>query len=212
MIIIKNKTTLMLRILFPIWLLLYLNLENITNFFVYDFINLSKDSHLGGAVWFFIFEVQKVLLLLILIVFGVEIIRTYFAPERTRKLHGGKKLFAGNVLASLRELLLHFVRVPQSICFLGFVESGVPFGVTFSFLIAAPMINEVSLVLLFGLFGWKTTLFYMSTGLFIEMISCYVIGKLKLEKFVEPWVFEVNAKHSEITEEKFSPRIELRKV
>lgn len=204
MIITKNKTTLMPLILFPMWLLLYLNLENITNFFVYDFINLSKDSHLGGAVWFFIFEIPKVLLLLILIVFGVGIIRTYFSPERTRKLLGGKKLFAGNVLASLLGIVTPFCSCSAIPLFLGFVESGVPLGVTFSFLIAAPMINEVALVLLFGLFGWKTALLYMSTGLFIAMVSGYVIGKLKLEKFVEPWVFEVKAKHSDISEEKIS--------
>lgn len=195
--------------LLPLWFLLYLNLESITNILVYDFINLSKNTHLTDAVWFFVFEVPKVLLLLTLIVFVVGIIRTYFSPERTRKILGGKKLFAGNVSASLLGIVTPFCSCSAIPLFLGFVESGVPLGVTFSFLIAAPMINEVALVLLFGLFGWKTALLYMSTGLLIAIISGYIIGRLKLEKYVEPWVYEVKAGHLEMEEEKisFSQRI-----
>jgi len=136
----------------PVWLILYLNLENITNLLVYEIINLSKDTHITNAIWFFIFEVPKVLLLLVLIVFAVGIVRTYFSPERTRKMLGGKKLFAGNVSASLLGIVTPFCSCSAIPLFLGFVESGVPLGVTFSFLIAAPMINEVALVLLFGLF------------------------------------------------------------
>ncbi len=199
----KNKYLIPV-ILLPIWFLLYLNLENITNFFVYKVINLSKDTHLTNAIGFFIFEVPKVLLLLILIVFGVGIIRSYFSPERARKILGGKKLFAGNVSASLLGIVTPFCSCSAIPLFLGFVESGIPLGVTFSFLIAAPMINEVALVLLFGLFGWKTALFYMSTGLIIAIISGYIIGILKLERFVEPWVYEVKAGHLEMAEEKIS--------
>lgn len=196
-------------LLLPLWFILYLNLENLTNFLVYEIVNLSKGAHFTDAVWFFVFEVPKVLLLLTLIVFGVGIIRSYFSPERTRKLLGGKKLFTGNVMASLLGIVTPFCSCSAIPLFLGFVESGVPLGVTFSFLIAAPMINEVALVLLFGLFGWKTALLYMSTGLVIAMISGYIIGRLKLERFVEPWVFEVKAGHLEMAEEKtsFSQRI-----
>jgi uncharacterized membrane protein YraQ (UPF0718 family) len=190
--------------LLPLWFLLYLNLESITNILVYDFINLSKNTHLTDAVWFFVFEVPKVLLLLTLIVFVVGIIRTYFSPERTRKILGGKKLFAGNVSASLLGIVTPFCSCSAIPLFLGFIESGVPLGVTFSFLIAAPMINEVALVLLFGLFGWKTALLYMSTGLLIAIISGYIIGRLKLEKYVEPWVYEVKAGHLEMEEENIS--------
>ncbi len=193
----------------PIWFILYLNLENITNFLVYDLTNLSQNTHLTDAIWFFIFEVPKVLLLLVLIVFGVGIVRTYFSPERTRKMLGGKKLFAGNVSASLLGIVTPFCSCSAIPLFLGFVESGVPLGVTFSFLIAAPMINEIAVVLLFGLFGWKTALLYMSTGLIIAILSGFVIGRLRLERYVEDWVYKIKAGKLEMEETKpaFAERI-----
>lgn len=200
---IKNKI-LLLVILLVLWLLLYLNLSAIADFLVYSILGLDRNTHLTDAIWFFVFEVPKVLLLLTLIVFGVGIVRSYFSPERTRKMLGGKKLFTGNVSASLLGIVTPFCSCSAIPLFLGFVESGVPLGVTFSFLIAAPMINEVALVLLFGLFGWKTALLYMSTGLLIAMLSGYIIGRLKLEKYVEPWVYEVKAGRLEIAEEKVS--------
>lgn len=200
---IKNKILLLITLL-VLWLLLYLNLSAITDFLVYSILRMRKDNHLTDAIWFFIFEVPKVLLLLTLIVFGVGIVRSYFSPERTRKMLGGKSLFTGNVLASLLGIVTPFCSCSAIPLFLGFVESGVPLGVTFSFLIAAPMINEVALVLLFGLFGWKTALLYMSTGLLIAMVSGYIIGRLKLERYVEPWVYEVKAGQLEIAEEKVS--------
>ena len=204
----KSKILLLLLLL-PLWLLLYLNLERITDFLIFSLIGLTPKTHLTDAIWFFIFEVPKVLLLLTIIVFVVGIIRSYFSPEKTRKILGGKKLFVGNVLASLLGIVTPFCSCSAIPLFLGFVKSGVPLGVTFSFLIAAPMINEVALVLLFGLFGWKTALLYMSTGLIIAMLSGFIIGRLKLEKYVEPWVYEVKAGHLEMAEVKiqFSDRI-----
>ena len=189
-------------LLFPLWLLLYLSLEKITDLLIFSLLGLTPKTHLTDTVWFFVFEVPKVLLLLALIVFVVGIIRTYFSPERTRKILGGKKLFVGNVLASLLGIVTPFCSCSAIPLFLGFVESGVPLGVTFSFLIAAPMINEVALVLLFGLFGWKTAILYMSTGLIIAMFSGYVIGRLKLERYVEPWVYQIKAGHTELEEAK----------
>ena len=202
----ENKKILPLILIasLALWFLLYLNLEMITNILIYDIANLSKGTHLSEAIHFFVFEVPKVMLLLVLIVFVVGIIRTYFSPERTRKILGGKKLFAGNVLSSLLGIVTPFCSCSAIPLFLGFVESGVPLGVTFSFLIAAPMINEVALVLLFGLFGWKTALLYMSTGLAIAMLAGYIIGRLKLERFVEPWVYEVKAVHRASGEEKIN--------
>lgn len=206
----KEKTKILFPLLLlPVWLLLYLNLEWITDTLIFSLIGLTPKTHLTDAVWFFVFEVPKVLLLLTLIVFVVGIVRSYFSPERTRKLLGGKKLFAGNVMASLLGIVTPFCSCSAIPLFLGFVESGVPLGVTFSFLIAAPMINEVALVLLFGLFGWKTALLYMSTGLLIAMISGYIIGRLKLERYVEEWVYKIKAGHLEMEEIKptFSERI-----
>ena len=186
------------------WILLYSNLEVIIDSIVFSLFRLEKESPFTSAMYFFIYEVPKVLLLLTLIVFVVGIIRSYFSPERTRKMLGGKKLFAGNVLASLLGVVTPFCSCSAIPLFLGFVESGIPLGITFSFLIAAPMINEVALVLLFGLFGWQTALLYMSMGLMIAMISGYIIGKLKLEKYVEEWVYKIKAGHTEIAEDKLS--------
>jgi uncharacterized protein len=195
-------------ILLFLWIALYALLQSLADTLV-AFLGLPQGDHLTEAVRFFVFEVPKVLLLLTLIVFVVGIIRSYFSPERTRKILGGKKLFVGNVLASFLGVVTPFCSCSAIPLFLGFVESGIPLGVTFSFLIAAPMINEVALVLLFGLFGWKTALLYMSTGLIIAMVSGYIIGILKLERFVEPWVYEVKAGHLDLYEEKlpFKQRI-----
>jgi uncharacterized protein len=206
----SNSRYLYIAIALLLWIILYLQLEQVANYFTYSILGLERGSHFTEAIRFFIFEVPKVLFLLTLIVFIVGIIRSYFSPERTRKILGGKKLFAGNVLASLLGIVTPFCSCSAIPLFLGFVESGVPLGVTFSFLIAAPMINEVALVLLFGLFGWKTALLYMSTGLIIAMLSGYVIGKLKLEKYVEPWVYQVKAGQAQIEEQTvtFSERVD----
>lgn len=192
----RSKLTILAALL-PLWVAFYFTLEPVTRFLVYDLISLDKNSHFTESLWFFIFEVPKVLLLLILIVFFVGIIRTYFSPEKTRQILEGKSLFTGNVLASLLGIVTPFCTCSAIPLFLGFVEAGVPLGVTFSFLIAAPMINEVALVLLFGLFGWKTALLYMSTGLIIAMASGYLIGRLKLERYVEDWVYQIKAAHND---------------
>ncbi len=180
-------------ILLPVWTVLYTGLASIANALIYTLAGLTRGTHFTESAWFFVYEVPKVLLLLVLIVFIVGIVRSYFSPERAREILGGKKLFTGNILASLLGVVTPFCSCSAIPLFLGFVESGIPLGVTFSFLIAAPMINEVALVLLFGLFGWKTALLYMSTGLIIAMFSGYVIGRLKLERYVESWVYEIKA-------------------
>jgi uncharacterized membrane protein YraQ (UPF0718 family) len=151
---------------------------------------MEKGNHFTESLRFFIFEVPKVLLLLTLIIFIVGIIRTFFTPERTRKALEGKSLFTGNVLASLLGVVTPFCSCSAIPLFLGFVESGVPLGVTFSFLIAAPMINEVAVILLYGLFGWKVMIMYILTGLLIAIFAGYLIGKLKLEHWVADWVYK----------------------
>lgn len=194
------------------WVLIYFNLAQITDVIIYNLVGMEKGLHFTDAVWFFVFEIPKVLLLLVMIVFFVGIIRSYFSPEKTRKILGGKKQFVGNVLGSLLGVVTPFCSCSAIPLFLGFVQSGVPLGVTFSFLIAAPMVNEVALVLLIGLFGWNTALLYLSTGLTIAFISGFIIGKLNLEKYVEPWVYAVQANTvNNITEQKlnFDERIDI---
>jgi hypothetical protein len=196
--------------LIPLWVVLYLNLKTAADFIVFSLLRMPAGAHLTETIRFFLFEVPKVLMLLTLIVFVVGIIRTYFSPERTRKLLEGKSLFAGNVMAGALGIVTPFCSCSAIPLFLGFVEAGIPLGVTFSFLIAAPMINEVAVVLLFGLFGWKTALLYVSTGLIIAISSGWIIGKLKLERFVEDWVYQIKSEGGAFVGERqsFSMRIE----
>ena len=173
-----------------LWVLAYFFLKPLTDWLIYTTIGFERESRLAGAIWFFIYEFPKVMLLLTLIIFIVGIIRTYFTPDKTRKALEGKKTFTGNILAALLGIVTPFCSCSAIPLFLGFVEAGIPLGVTFSFLIAAPMINEVAVVLLFGMFGWKVALIYMITGLVIAILAGWIIGKLKLEKWVEEWVYK----------------------
>ena len=197
-------------LLVPVFVLIYAFLERGTNYLVYSILSMERSAPLTEAVRFFIFEVPKVLLLLTGIVFVVGIIRSYFSPEKTRKALEGKPLFLGNIMASSLGIVTPFCSCSAIPLFIGFMESGIPLGVTFSFLIAAPMINEVALVLLFSLFGWKTALLYASTGLLIAIIAGWVIGKLKVERFVERWVYEIKAAELILEERKtpFDERIQ----
>jgi uncharacterized membrane protein YraQ (UPF0718 family) len=174
-----------------VWVIAYQILPGVADYVSYHALGLDPASHLGSAVGFFLYDVPKILLLLGLIVFLVGILRSFFSPERTRKLLGGKAEGVGNVLAATLGIATPFCSCSAVPLFLGFVESGVPLGVTFSFLIASPMINEVAVVMLFGLFGWQVAGLYVATGLLIAILAGWVIGRLRLERWVEEWVYEV---------------------
>ena len=192
------------------WVLLFLNLQNISDFIIGNIPGLKEGKHLTESLRFFIFEVPKVMLLLVLIIFFVGIVRSYFSPEKTRKALEGKPLLVGNVMASVLGIVTPFCSCSAIPLFLGFVEAGIPVGVTFSFLIAAPMINEVALVMLVGLFSWKIALIYVFTGLTVAIIAGFILEKLKLQKYVADWVYQVKSQQQEIIEERkpFSQRIE----
>ncbi|HNW98355.1 MAG TPA: permease [Bacteroidales bacterium] len=209
--IIKSRNFQIAILLLPVWYLIYHYLQPSTDWLVFSALGMTKGNSLAEAIWFFIFEFPKVILLLTLIIFFVGIVRTYFTPERTRKALEGKKTFTGNVMASMLGIVTPFCSCSAIPLFLGFVEAGIPLGVTFSFLIAAPMINEVAVVLLYGMFGWQTALIYVGTGLFIAILAGWVIGKLKLEKWIEPWVYETKVGKNSLDEEKikFSNRIKF---
>jgi uncharacterized membrane protein YraQ (UPF0718 family) len=198
-------------LLLPVWYIIYHYLQPVSNWLIDSLFRMKEGAHLTEAIRFFVFEFPKVMMLLMLIIFIVGIIRTYFTPERTRKALEGKKTFTGNVMASGLGIVTPFCSCSAIPLFLGFVESGVPLGVTFSFLIASPMINEVAVVLLYGLFGWETTLIYAGTGLVIAIIAGWSIGLLKLEKWVEPWVYEIHPGDGGEEEDKvkFGARIRL---
>lgn len=184
-----NARMLLLGLL--IWAAAYHFLKPAADFLTGRVFGLDLGSHIGSSIAFFLFEVPKVLMLLVLVVFGVGIVRSFFTPERTRQILAGRREFVGNVLSACLGIVTPFCSCSACPLFIGFVETGIPLGVTFSFLIAAPMINEVALVLLFGMFGWRVAGLYLVTGLVISIVAGWTIGRLKLERYIEEWVFQV---------------------
>lgn len=186
-----SRNVLLLVLALGIWWLLYRQLQPISSWVTYSLLKQSGDTRFGSAVEFFFYDAPKVLMLLTLVVFGVGLLRSFVTPERTRKILAGRRESVGNVLASVLGVFTPFCSCSAVPLFIGFVASGVPLGVTFSFLIAAPMVNEVAVVLLFGLFGWRVAALYLSTGILIAIVAGWTIGRLHMEKFVEEWAFKV---------------------
>lgn len=183
-------------------------LKELASYVTYSLIKLTQGSRLGDAVEFFIYDTIKIFLLLSVIIFIVSIIRSYFPPEKTKKTLSHKKEFIGNILAALLGIVTPFCSCSAVPLFIGFVEAGVPLGVTFSFLISSPMVNEVGVVLLWGLFGWKIAAIYMVTGLLVAIFGGYIIGKLKLEKWVEEYVYKFQTgQGQEIIKQTFKERL-----
>ena len=185
-----TRTALLLALGLAAWAAAYSAIHPLSEWLSFTVLGLARGSHLGEAVAFFLYDTPKVLLLLTLIVFAVGIVRSFFTAERTRAILAGKRESVGNVLAALLGIVTPFCSCSAVPLFIGFVEVGIPLGVTLSFLISAPLVNEVALVLLFGLFGWEVAALYLATGLTIAIVSGFVLGRLKLERFVEPWVYE----------------------
>ena len=158
-------------------------------------LGLEIASHLGSSLHFFLYDVPKVLTLLIVISFIVGTFQSFLEPEKVRAWLQGKRTFAGNILAAMIGIITPFCSCSAVPLFLGFLEEGVPLGVTFSYLIAAPMVNEVAVILLWGLFGLKVTMIYIGFGVGLAIASGYIIGLLKLEKWVEPFVWELQRSH-----------------
>ena len=179
------------------WYIAYTILQPVTEYSTYNIMGLARGSHLGDAVAFFLLDVPKILLLLGGMIFLITLVRTFFSAERTRQLLGGKRVGIGNVLAGMLGIVTPFCSCSAVPLFMGFVESGIPLGVTFSFLIAAPVINEVALALLFGMFGWQIAALYVSSGLVISIIAGLIIGQLHLEHWVEDFVWEMQFQGAE---------------
>jgi uncharacterized membrane protein YraQ (UPF0718 family) len=187
-----------------LWFALYLQLHRLAELIAFSLLGLTPGTHLGEAMLFFFYDTPKVLMLLTLIVFGVGILRSFFTPERTRKILAGKRESVGNVLAALLGIVTPFCSCSAVPLFIGFVTAGVPLGVTFSFLISAPMINEIALVLLYGLLGWKVAALYMGTGLLIAIVAGWTIGRLQMEHYIEDWVRELHINGADIPDEQLS--------
>ena len=182
------KSFLVLAVL--IWYGLYESLNPVSEWLV-ALLPIDRASALGGALQFFLYDTPKVLLLLTGVVFVMGMVNSYFTPERTRVILAGKSEGVGNIMAASLGIVTPFCSCSAVPLFIGFVQAGVPLGITFSFLISAPMVNEVALTLLFSMFGWKVAGLYLTLGLSVAIISGWIIGRLKLENYLEDWVINM---------------------
>ncbi len=201
---ISLKKCILAFVAIAIWFVIYKSLNPFSHFIVYDVFQFEHGTHLAEALQFFIYDTPKVLMLLTLIVFFVGIIRSFFTAEKTRMILAGKRESAGNVFGAMLGIVTPFCSCSAVPLFIGFVQAGVPLGVTFSFLIAAPMVNEIALVLLYGLLGWKIAMLYLVTGISIAIVAGWTIGKLKQEKHIEDWVLEMRAGAPLVFEQKLT--------
>jgi uncharacterized membrane protein YraQ (UPF0718 family) len=177
-----------------VWVVLFSALPDIAAFITFTLLNFDPASHLGQSVVFFVYDVPKILLLLGAMVFVITVARTFITPEQTRRWLGGRRLGVGNLLAASVGVITPFCSCSAVPLFIGFVEAGLPLGVTFSYLVAAPMVNEVALVMLFGLFGWQVAGLYLVSGLVIAVGAGLIIGRLGMERYVEEFVYQVKAR------------------
>ncbi len=181
-------------------------LKQFANHLVFDRLGLIPGSRLGEALNFFIYDTVKIFFLLSVIIFAVAIIRSWFPPEKTKRILSHEREYVGNVMAALLGIVTPFCSCSAVPLFIGFVESGVPLGVTFSFLVSSPMVNEVALIMLWGMFGWRIALIYIGTGLLVAIVAGIAIGRLKMERHVQDYVWEMQVGNTEIVEQSWPER------
>jgi uncharacterized membrane protein YraQ (UPF0718 family) len=172
------------------WVGLYVLNEHLWDGLLYGALGMDPADRVTETIHFFLYDTAKIILLLVGIIFIVTILRSYMSIERTRALLGGKREGVGNVMAAGLGVITPFCSCSAVPAFIGFVAAGVPLGVTMSFLIASPMVNEIAIGMLFSLFGWKVTAVYIAAGLFIAIVAGWIIGRVNAERWVEPFVFE----------------------
>lgn len=199
-----------LTIALPLWFLVYWFLKPVADLVTTRVLGLDLASHLGSAVAFFLYDAPKVLMLLAFVVLGVTFIQTFVSPERTRDILAKRAGAWSNLLAALLGIITPFCSCSAVPLFIGFVRVGVPLGATFSFLVSAPMVNEVALFMLLGLFGWKIAGLYAATGVAIAFLSGWILGKLRMEKHLESWVMEIPYQAQAVQEHRmtFSERLD----
>ena len=186
-----RKTWLGLIVGALLWAISYHNLQAIANLITYDLLNLDDKTHLGQSLNFFIYDTPKLLLLLAGMIFLISFVQTYLSPVRIKEMVSRQREGVGNIFAAFFGAMTPFCSCSSVPLFIGFVEAGIPLGITFSFLVTSPIVNEVAFVLLVGLFGWQVALLYLLSGLSIGILSGIIIGRLKLERYVEDFVYEV---------------------
>lgn len=173
---------------------LFLKLEELSNYIVFDLFGLDKGSHFSDSLVFFLYDTSKIIILLVVVVFLMGIVNTYFPIERVQNYLSRKKLYGLEYLmASLFGVVTPFCSCSSVPLFIGFVRGGIPLGVTFAFLVTSPLVNEIAIGLFIGLFGIKTTIIYVISGILLGAVSGSILQKLKLEKYLTPWVKEILA-------------------
>jgi len=167
-------------------------IKEFADWLTYNIFEMQAGTHIADAVNFFVYDTIKIFLMLTVIIFAVSVIRSFFPPEKVKKILANKAEFVGNILAALLGIVTPFCSCSAVPVFIGFLEAGVPLGVTLTFLIASPMINEVALVLLWGLFGAKIALIYIGTGMFVAVLGGFILGRIPaVEGMVEDYVWEI---------------------
>ncbi|MBT2637805.1 MULTISPECIES: permease [unclassified Bacillus (in: firmicutes)] len=167
--------------------------NQLATWLVVDVLNMELTSRLGGALHFFIYDTTKILFLLAVMIFSISFIRSFFPPEKVKEWLEGRRKGVASVMAAVLGVLSPFCSCSTVPLFIGFVEAGIPLGITFTFLISSPIVNEISLVMLFSIFGWKVALIYVLAGMTLAIVAGAIIGKLKMEKHVESYVYEIVA-------------------
>lgn len=183
-------------------------LKQFADWIAFSVFGLVPGSRIGEALNFFVYDTLKIFLLLTTIIYAVAIIRSSFSPEKTRLILSHKREYVGNILAALLGIVTPFCSCSAVPLFIGFIESGIPLGVTFSFLISSPMVNEVALIMLWGMFGWKIAMIYIGSGLLVAIFAGIIIGKLKMEKYVQDYVWEMQVGNAEITNMNFREKLD----
>ena len=164
-------------------------LQDFSDWLVFDIMGFEETAHLAKALNFFIYDTIKILFLLVVVIFFMGVINSYFPVEKVRNFLSRKKLYGFEYLmASLFGVVTPFCSCSSVPLFIGFVRGGIPLGVTFSFLITSPLVNEVAIGLFIGLFGLKLTLIYVLTGILLGVVSGVILGRFKLERHLTPWV------------------------
>lgn len=180
-------------VLTALWLLAYNNLQAFADWLTYSLLSLDPASHFGSALNFFIYDVPKILLLLGGLIFLITLVQTFINAERVRELVSKRGVGVGNLMAAMFGVLTPFCSCSSVPLFIGFVEAGIPLGITFSFLIASPIMNEVAFVMLMGMFGWEVAALYLISGITIGVVTGMILGRMKLERYVEGFVYEIKS-------------------
>ena len=189
-----QRSFLLVGILAVLWVIAYNNLQAIADWVTYTLLGFNHDSQIGEALNFFIYDTPKLLLLLAGMIFLITLVQTFIDTNKVREVVEKRGEGIGNLMASLFGAITPFCSCSSVPLFIGFVQAGIPLGITFSFLITSPIMNEVAFVLLLGLFGWKVALLYLASGITIGVVAGLILGRMKLENHVEDFVYAIRAK------------------